>query len=446
MVACAITVIAARAWAVGEIVTDIRITNNVRTQEDAVRSIAGLSIGDVLEADTLEVVRERLNTSGLFADVNVFWEPNKEGVRVNIVITDKFPWAPLPTFSLSPGSRSAGVVLVHGNLFGRGKRGVVGGRLSNVDSGAIVAYEDPSLFGTWLFAIVKAKFQDQIISEFGNNKAYAAQAIRNTKFRSYGFQGNLGVAWFRRVKTSVGWGIENYNLGWSGANGENPDAPGSLPPAAEGAVRGLAQANLTFDFRAREHAVMYGNALAFGLDVGNNRWGGDAKIDYWRAETWYEHGIRIFRRHNLVFRTGAIAGDGLPLWAETFAGGGNLRGFLYRQYMGDTHLSSQVEYHFPLFSIGALDLRGLLFNDSAAIWYRKLTADQGGTYETRSDGRSFLPSQFLQPGFQITRDVHTSVGGGLRFFLKSVAVPLVGIDYGYGIGQGVWRLILVLGA
>jgi hypothetical protein len=38
-----------------------------------------------------------------------------------------------------------------------------------------------------------------------------------------------------------------------------------------------------------------------------------------------------------------------------------------------------------------------------------------------------------------------SAGGGLRFFLRSVAVPLVGVDYGYGIGTGTWRMIIVLG-
>src|SRR3712207_4269393 len=82
---------ATRAWAIGEVVTDIRVQDNVRTHEDTIRSIAGIEIGDILELDTLERVRERLNTSGLFADVNVFWEPHREGVRVNVVVKEKFP-------------------------------------------------------------------------------------------------------------------------------------------------------------------------------------------------------------------------------------------------------------------------------------------------------------------------------------------------------------------
>jgi len=99
---------------------------------------------------------------------------------------------------------------------------------------------------------------------------------------------------------------------------------------------------------------------AFSLEVGGTRWGGDAKLNYWKASTSYEHGIRFFRRHNLIVRAGGTAGDNLPLWTENSAGGTNLRGYLYRQFQGDTHLRTQVEYHFPLFSLWGLDVRGLL--------------------------------------------------------------------------------------
>ena len=36
---------AGRAWAVGETITDVRILGNQRTDEDTVRSIAGVKIG-----------------------------------------------------------------------------------------------------------------------------------------------------------------------------------------------------------------------------------------------------------------------------------------------------------------------------------------------------------------------------------------------------------------
>jgi outer membrane protein assembly factor BamA len=455
--ALAFSLIAAQAWAVDEVITDVRVHNAVRTDEETVRSIAGLSIGQLLQPDTLDIVRERLHSSGLFADVNVYWEPHQDGVRVNIVVREKFPWAPLPTFSYSPGNISGGVVVGHGNLFGRGKRGVIGARLSNVDSGALVAYEDPAVWGSWIFFTIKGKFQLQIIPEYSNQYPnfpnMPLEPMRNTKLRSYGGEINAGVAWFRKVRTSVGWILDQNDVFPYSAS-SYPQDTGiitlPLPQAAESARRGAATANVTFDFRAREHAVMYGNALGFSLEVGGTRWGSDDKISYWKASVGYEHGIRFFRRHNLIVRAGATAGDNLPLWAENSAGGTNLRGYLYRQFQGDTHLRTQVEYHFPLFSLWGLDVRGLVFDDAAAIWYRNLptpTVDASGNavYPQRSDGRQFLPPSLLRQGFQADQDLHSSAGAGLRFYLRSVAIPLVGVDVGNGLGTKDVRVILVLG-
>jgi len=142
LAALAVSLTAAQAWTMDEAITDIRVHNAVRTDEETVRSIAGVSIGQHMQPDTLDIVRERLHTSGLFADVNVYWEPYQDGVRINIVVKEKFPWAPLPTFSYSPGNISGGAIVAHGNLLAKGKRGVIGGRISNVDSGALAAYED----------------------------------------------------------------------------------------------------------------------------------------------------------------------------------------------------------------------------------------------------------------------------------------------------------------
>lgn len=442
--------VSSRARAQQEIITDVRVDNSVRTTEETVRSIAGVSIGDPLLSDTLDIARERLHTSGMFADVNVYWEPHGEGVRVVIVITEKFPWAPVPMFSYSPGNVSAGGVVAHGNLFGRGKRGLVGGRISNVDSGVIAAYDDPAVFGSWGFFTLKARYQSQIIPEYSNAPDMPIEPMRNTNLRSRGFEANAGVAWFRKVRTSFGWNIDRTDVLWSAINLDNPYAAPALgdppPAAATSARRGNVTVNLTFDFRARQHAIMYGNALGFGLEYAATRWGSQSSLWYWKASANYEHGIRFFKQHNLIVRAGGIAGENLPLWSENSAGGTNLRGYLYRQFQGDTHLRTQVEYHFPLFTLWTIDVRGLLFNDAAAIWFRQLPQQSGGNYVRRDDGRQFLPPAFLEQGFRASRDIHSSAGAGLRFYLRSVAIPLVGVDVGNGLGTKDIRVILVLGA
>ena len=270
----------------------------------------------------------------------------------------------MPTFSYSPGNISAGGVLAHGNLFGRGKRGLIGGRISNVDSGVIVAYDDPAFFGSWGFFTIKGSYQSQKIPEYSNINIedMPLAPIRITRLRSYGFEISVGIAWFRKVRTSFGWNLDWNEVRWSAlekptptpATPPTPTPRPRFPTAPAGrasARRGNVTANLTFDFRARQHAIMYGNALGFTFEYAAPFWGSDSTLWYWKASASYEHGIRFFKRHNLIVRVGGIAGENLPLWSENSAGGTNLRGYLYRQFQGDTHLRSQVEYHFPLFSL-----------------------------------------------------------------------------------------------
>jgi outer membrane protein insertion porin family len=454
VVVVVLVVAPARAFAIGETIVDVRILDNQRTEESTVRSIAGVANGDVLEGDTLDKVRERLNTTGLFADVNVWWEPHGEGVRINISVKDKFPWAPVPTASWSANNKSIGLLFVHGNLFGRGKQLAIGGRLATVDSGATIAYRDPSLFGSWIYWQVQGLIQRQVIPEYQNysNATFMVSLadpleLSETHLSSYGFEGVLGIAWLRRVRTQVAWHLEQYNF--NGTYDINPETGAATlgPPTTTGGLVGIGRAQLQFDFRAREFAVMHGTALSAAVDYASPDFKSD--FTYWRAGASWEHGIKFFRSHNLVYLLGATAGHNLPFWAENTAGGPNLRGYLYQQFRGDTQLGGKVEYHFPLFSIGSLDFRALGFYDVQAVWFRENPYDAtnpnylNGVRQTR-DMRSFPADNDY--GFSWSQSVHNDVGAGLRFFLRSVAVPLVGFDAGYGIEANNWRFILVVGA
>jgi len=454
--ALAAAVAPARAYAIGEVITDVRVLDNQRTEESTVRSIAGVSNGEILEADTLDKVRERLNTTGLFADVNVWWEPHGEGVRINISVKDKFPWAPVPTASWSANNKSIGLLFVHGNLFGRGKQLAIGARLAQLDSGATLAYRDPALFGSWAYWQMQGLYQKQIIPEFVNygydsagNAASLANPIdlREAHLTSYGFELSFGIAWLRRVKTQVAWHLEKFvdeqTYDYDPAMGMVSMAPSAQAATASG-LNGVGRASLTFDFRAREFAVMHGTALAVALDYASPSF--DGKFTYWRAGAGWEHGIRFFRSHNFIYSLGATAGHNMPLWAENTAGGPNLRGFLYQQFRGDTQLGGKVEYHFPLFSIGSLDFRALAFYDAQAVWFRENVGDGTNGYQRPTADLRYFPAEKQgEYGFSLSQSFHSDVGGGLRFFLRSVAVPLVGVDVGYGFG-GTWRYIIVVGA
>jgi outer membrane protein insertion porin family len=449
------------AFAVGEQITDVRILDNQRTEESTVRSIAGVSIGDTLAEDTLDVVRERLNTTGLFADVNVWWEPHGSGVRINISVTDKFPWAPVPTGSWSSNNKAIGLIFVHGNLFGRGKQLLIGARLATIDSGAVIAYRDPSLFGSWIYWQLQGLVQRQVIPEYQsygmapNGDAVTLAnpfELRETRLLSYGFEPAIGIAWFRRVRTQVAWHLEKFGYFDKGSDDPNMDPPSvQLTQATTPGTIGVGRAALMFDFRAREFAVMTGGSLGASLDYAGRQFGSD--FTYWRAGVGWEQGIKFFRSHNFIYGAGTTIGSNLPFWAENTAGGSNLRGYLAQQFRGDTQIWGKAEYHFPLFSIGSLDFRALGFYDLQAIWFRNLPTTGAGppdpngySYAQRDtpDQRAFPTTQ--PRGFSFGQSVHNDVGAGLRFFLRSVAVPLIGFDAGYGIEAKNWQFILVVGA
>jgi outer membrane protein assembly factor BamA len=450
VIGLAATLVSATALAVGEEITDVRIMGNNRTDESTIRSVSGVSIGDTMEMDTLDTVRERLNTTGLFADVNVWWEQYKTGVRVNIAVKDKFPWAPVPTGSWSANNKSFGLLFVHGNLFGRGKQLLIGGRIATVDSGAALAYRDPSWFGTWIYWQLQGNIQRQNIPEYlpGDEPANLPP-YRGTLLTSYGVEPAVGVAWFRRVRTQVAWAVARYNVDKS----YDPSDPNqvALPQdqwATQSATVGIGKASLSLDFRAREFAVMTGTSLGGSFDLASPDFKGDLR--FWRVGAGAEHGVKFFKTHNLIVSAGGTLGHNLPFWMENSAGGPNLRGYLFQQFRGDTQLAAHAEYHFPLFSIGSLDFRALGFYDVQAIWFRSLPTPGFMVYTPRDtpDRRTFLINDTggYQQGFEFTRDVHQAVGGGLRFFLRSVAVPLVGLDAGWGIESHSWRITLIIGA
>jgi outer membrane protein insertion porin family len=447
VVGLALTLSAQPAFAVGEEITDVRVLGNVRTNEATVRDIAGVSVGSTLEMDTLDTVRERLNTVGLFADVNVWWEPAGSGVRINISVKDKFPWAPVPTGSWSANNKAFGLLFVHGNLFGRGKQLVLGGRIANVDSGAVIGYRDPSLFGSWIYWQMQAFIQRGVFPEYDNTNLRLPVAIRETRMLSYAIEPAVGIAWFRRVKTLVAWRLEEFNFDKS----DNPMMPEEvLQPATTGGTIGIGKAIMSFDFRAREFAVLKGAALTGMLEVAGPSFGSDFK--FWKASASWEHGIKLFKSHNFIYFLGGNLGRDLPFFNESTVGGTNLRGYLYQQFRGDTQLAAKAEYHFPLFSIGPLDFRALGFYDAHAIWFRNAPGmivgpdASGRTYYQRDtpDLRTYPTTMPI--GFTFEDSIRTSVGGGLRFFLRSVAVPLIGFDAGYGIEARTWRFILIVGA
>jgi len=114
-------------------------------------------------------------------------------------------------------------------------------------------------------------------------------------------------------------------------------------------------------------------------------------------------------------------------------------------FQGDTHLRTQVEYHFPSSRCGdstfavcsSTTLRYLV---SQAAVDRPVT----DTYQPRNDGRQFLPPAYLHQGFVLQEDLHSSAARRAFLFAdRSHATRRCG--RGQRPGTKDVRMILVLG-
>lgn len=123
-------------------------------------------------------------------------------------------------------------------------------------------------------------------------------------------------------------------------------------------------------------------------------------------------------------------------------GGNSLRGFVYRQFRGDTRLSFTAEYHFPLFTVSPLSFRGVAFSDTGLMMWRRLPGDRELRDVSGRVVRSYLPDS--QGGLG-NATVAQGVGAGLRLYLRNIVLPLVGVDAAYGVNSGEFRFYLVAG-
>ncbi|HMG53680.1 MAG TPA: hypothetical protein VK601_09360, partial [Kofleriaceae bacterium] len=91
-VSFAIALAAVRA-AAADTIRDIVVEGNTKTTTNTVELIAGIEVGDDWDNTTLDKVKRDLVSSGLFRDVEGFWEPcgptttpkcEATGVRVHI--------------------------------------------------------------------------------------------------------------------------------------------------------------------------------------------------------------------------------------------------------------------------------------------------------------------------------------------------------------------------
>jgi outer membrane protein assembly factor BamA len=178
------------------------------------------------------------------------------------------------------------------------------------------------------------------------------------------------------------------------------------------------EVKLTYDKRANWYGITTGNLVGLSYERGLPDLGSD--FDYWIGYLRLVHARKFWAEHNLVLRGSATYGSNLPFQQELTSGGTNLRGYRNMQFRGDTRVWGSFEYSVPFFKIGPLAFRGLAFADMA---YTTFLSD-----EAVNSQRHYLRDQTEVDSGQF----RLGVGAGFRIYVRSIVMPLLGVDVGYG--------------
>jgi outer membrane protein insertion porin family len=424
------------AMIVGEVV----VLGAEKTLPETVQAYSQLDPGDTLTSEELSRVERRLIATGLFQDVKVSTQSTGDGrVRVLLQVQEKASWVVAPTFSVSNSNIGGGVLYAESNLWGRSKKFVIGAQVSTAESGLFVGYMDPNLFG---FPPLRLTFEGQVRSDRVEEYRPGAsqdepEVVRRTRLNAASVASELSLMIAERVRVGA-----KYRVMLIDAQAPSRDTPVTDPAFEPGPIQRDASLRLVVgvDTRQNLQAIMEGLNIEGSLELSNP--GVWSNFRYKRLGLTYRHGIRFFQEHNLVLRGEAVAGMELPFHQELVAGASSLRGFLYRQFRGDSRLSFTAEYHFPLFTISSLSFRGVGFSDTGMLMWRSLPADLRLRDVNGRVVRGYLPE--TKSGLD-GATVAQGVGVGLRLFLRSIVLPLVGVDMAYGVNSGELRFYVVAG-
>ncbi len=445
----------------GEKIVEIKITDNTKTGSVTVEYISGAKLGEILTSELVEQVRTNLNSCGLFKDIRVYWESNavtREGSGVRLVISakDKMSWIVAPLFAYSSRNIGGGLAYAESNAFGKNKKFLAVAEYTTSEKFVFLAFLDPQIHDTRFYYRVDFLARRDNIVEYAAGHDNSPLLERATDVDTIGAGALFGVNFTRRFHIDLRLKIYYDRVNPSQCfNTTNQDGSGTpdvvarqggfcLQPSSSGWDNTLTS-SIGYDGRAKINGIQHGLALNATWQYGA-RWLG-TRFDYHLISASGMYAWKFFKEHNLLLKAGFDVNVDAPFKQELETGGVNMRGFVYRQYRGDTDVHATLEYLLPLFTVYGFSLRLIGFYDTNLTWFRDLPSQDAGPlarFVVHGNGfRDYLPDtpSGLQRG-----SWHNGLGGGVRMFLSGVVLPLFGVDFAYGIESNAFQIYFSLGS
>jgi outer membrane protein assembly factor BamA len=375
--------------------------------------LAHVREGDLVGADDLPRLQVALISSELFESATVALVDAPGGYVVSATLDDKMSWIVGPTIYVLPSNRAVGVGYAENDLGGRDQKLLLYGQIGTKTSILFGTFLDPSFHGTkWQYR-ADLYLERRQIDEYANppDNRRDQTIVRSTEqtFLDGGFLLGYSFRWYL---------VADARLRGAYVYFRDPVDPrtGAITtrPEKDGWDTTM-QMRVTYDRRIHNFGVTTGPYLQVmaepsvpGLD----------SYDYFNSLVRAYYSWEFFCEHELELRGFGLFGYHLPLHEDNALGGvSDLRGYELDQFRGDTSFVARAEYSVPLFRWWILKFRALGFYDTGVT-----------TFENpRLADRNYLPDQLGRTFFR------NDVGVGVRAYVKAVVLPLLGIDFGYGI-------------
>lgn len=395
-------------------VVGFRVRGHSKLTERTLGYLMHVGIGELKSDADIPELDQALHTSELFESIAVTFEEAPGGILIVATLEDKHSWIIAPTAFVLPGNRAFGVGFAENNLGGEDAKLLLYAQIGDNTSLGFGTYLDPAWRGTKLqFRVDLYPLRKHIVEYVNDPSAPRSQAVaRDTTFTF--LDAGLLVGWVFHW-----WLIADFRVRGAYQYFRNAHDDQMNPvkvPEKDGWDIGV-QSRITLDARGHHNGLTWGPYLQLQLEKsvpGLDSYGyGDFLLRAYYS--W-----ALFCEHELELRTHVSAGYHLPLNEDlTLGGAQDLRGYNVDQFRGDVRALFRAEYSVPITRWRFLAFRAIGFWDTGIVGYQ---------FQRTSGDRDYLPTQ--QNGSHWWRN---DVGVGLRIYVSSIVLPLLGLDLGYGI-------------
>ncbi len=401
-------------------IVGFRVEGDSKLRQRTLGFLAHLSKGDLVSEANIPQIVAALISSELFKKVAVRLEDVPGGVIVVATLEDKHSWFAAPTLYLLGKRRAFGIGFIENDLAGFNQKLLLYGQIGTHESLFFGTYLDPSVSGTpltWRFDVYAFH---RLIDEYANPAGDPTDdtILRETYVNYIG--GGFLIGWTFKWYLVADLRFRTGYTYFTDPHDPNDGTP-LLAPQNDGWDTSTI-GRLTFDARHYRFGVRWGPYLQLytettipGLD----------DYDYSSILLRAYYGWRLFEEHQLELRTNLAAGRNLPIQNDLLLGGAvDLRGYTVDRFRGDTRGMWRFEYSVPIVKWRSFAFRAIGFFDSGymAINHPRKDVLDGGN-------RSFFYPNMAEGAHWF----RTDVGAGVRLYVKSVVLPLLGIDFAYGI-------------